>query len=116
MPPTKPLSHTVAYAANIDSLKSLELSAERDEGRLLANIKKVQLATDDGAKATAMTYNDVDDFDMGHLTFVSYTTDVDKESHKAIHKTQGETFLCEGKAYVADKVVQVLVFREKPSS
>jgi hypothetical protein len=114
MPPTKPLSHTVAYAANIDSLKSLELSAERDEGRLLSNIKKVQLALDDGAKATAMTYDDVMDFDMGHLTFVAYTTDVDKESQKAIHKTQGETFLCEGKAYVKDNVVQVLVFREKP--
>jgi hypothetical protein len=115
MPLTKPLSHTVAYAANIDSLKSLELSAERDEGRLLSNIKKVQLATDDGAKATAMTYDDVDDFDMGHLTFVAYTSDVDKESQKAIHKAQGETFQCEGKAYVNNNIVQVLVFREKPT-
>jgi hypothetical protein len=115
MPPAKPLSHIVAYASSIDSLKSLELSAERDEGRLLANIKKVQLAMADDAKATAMTYNDVDDFDMGHLTFVTYTNDVDKESQKAIHKTQGETFLCEGKAYVKDNVVQVLVFREKPA-
>ncbi len=114
MPAIKPLSHTVAYAANIDSLKSLELSAERDEGRLLSNIKKVQLATDDGVKATAMTYNDVDDFDMGHLTFVAYTTEVDKQSQTAIRKTQGETFQCEGKAYVQNKPVQVLVFREKP--
>ena len=116
MPPAKPLSHTVAYASTIDSLKSLELSAERDEGRLLANIKKVQLATTDGIKATAMTYAEVDDFDMGHLTFVTYTNDVDKESQKAIHKTQGEAFICEGKAYVVGKVVQVLVFREKPAA
>ena len=115
--PAKPTSHTVAYGANdIDSLKSLELSCERDEAHLFANIKKVQLATDDGKDVTAVTYSDVDDFDMGHLTFVAYTTEVDKQSQMAIHKSQGETFQCDGKAYVQSKPVQVLVFREKPAS
>ena len=110
-----PVSHVVAYgAASLNSLKILELSAERDESNLLANIKKIQLATIDGAQGTAITYEEVNNFKMGHLTVVSFTTDVDKESQKAIHKTQGETFLCEGKAYINSKVVNVLVFREKP--
>ena len=114
--PAKPSSHTVAYGANdIDSLKTLELSCERDEAHLFANIKKVQLATDDGVNVTAVTYNDVDDFDMGHLTFVQFATDVDKQSQMAIHKTQGETFQCEGRAFVKNQAVNVLVFREKPA-
>ena len=113
--PVKPASHVVVYGANdIDSLKTLELSSERDEANLFANIKKVQLGTDDGINVTAVTYNDVDDFDMGHLTFVQFTTDVDKQSQIAIHKAQGETFQCEGKAFVKNSPVQVLVFREKP--
>lgn len=111
-----PILHIVAYgAASLNSLKILELSAERDESNLLANIKKIQLATIDGAQGTAITYQEVSDFKMGHLTFVSFTSDVDKESQKAIHKSQGETFLCEGKAYVNSKAVSVLVFREKPT-
>lgn len=113
----EPVSHVVAYgAAAINSLKTLELSAERDESNLFANINKVQLANVDGAQGTAITYLEVDGFKMGHLTFVAYTTDVDEQSQMAIHKTQGETFLCKGKAYVAGKVVQVLVFREKPAA
>lgn len=114
--PAKPSSHTVAYGANdIDSLKTLELSCERDEAHLFANIKKVQLASADGVNATAVTYENVDDFDMGHLTFVQFTTDVDKQSQMAIHKAQGETFQCDGRAFVNNKPVNVLVFREKPA-
>jgi hypothetical protein len=108
------VTHVVAYgAAAINSLKILELSAERDESNLFANIKKVQLSMVDGSQGTAITYEEVEDFKMGHLTFVAYTNDVDEQSQMAIHKTQGETFLCKGKAYVNSKVVQVLVFREK---
>jgi hypothetical protein len=111
-----PVTHIVAYgAAAINSLKILELSAERDESNLFANIQKVQLANVDGAQGTAMTYEEVEDFKMGHLTFVAYISEVDEQSQMAIHKAQGETFLCKGKAYVASKVVQVLVFREKPT-
>jgi hypothetical protein len=115
--PATPISHTVAYGANdIDSLKTLELSAERDEARFLANIQKVQLATADGINATAMTYIEVDDFDMGRLTFVSFTTDVDKQSQIAIHTTQGEKLLIDnGKAFVNNQRVNVLVFRAKRS-
>lgn len=111
-----PVTHLVAYGADaIDSLKSLEISCERDEANLFANIIKVQLATIDGAKGTAITYEEVDNFKMGHLTFVAYTTDVDEQSQMAIHKAQGETFLCKGQAFVKGAAVKVLVFREKPA-
>lgn len=114
--PTPPVTHIVAYgAAAINSLKALELSCERDEVNLFANIKKVQLASIDGGQGTAVTYQEVDDFKMGHLTFVSFTSDVDEQSQRAIHKTQGEVFQCKGKAYVNGKAVDVLVFREKPA-
>ena len=117
MPTPKSVSHTVAYGANdITSLKALEFSCERDEANLLANIESLQLATiESGDKATAVTYKEVDDFDMGFLTLVEYKNDVDKQSQRAIHEGQGETFLIEGEAYVSGKPVKVLVFREKPS-
>lgn len=110
----EPVTHIVAYgAAAIDSLKTLELSCERDEANLFANIKKVQLATIDGAKGTGILYEEVDNFKMGHLTFVEYKTDVDIQSLTAIHTSQGETFLLKGEAYVNNSPVKVLVFREK---
>lgn len=106
--------HTVAYGANdIISLEILEISCERDEANLFADIKEVARATDDGVNVTAVIYEDVDDFEMGHLTFVKYQTDVDEQSLKAIHKAQGETFLFKGEAYVNKNPVKVLVFREK---
>lgn len=109
------ITHIVAYgAAAINSLKILELSCERDEVNKFANIKKIQLATIDSAQGTAVTYEEVDDFKMGHLTFAEYTTTIDEQSQLAIHKSQGETFLCKGEAYVNSKVAKVLVFREKP--
>lgn len=111
----EPVTHTVAYGANdIDSLATLELSCERDEGNLFAKIVKLELAAADGAKATAATYEEVDNFKIGHLTLVEYQTDVDAQSLTAIHVSQGEQFLFKGKAYVKNSAVNVLVFREKP--
>lgn len=116
MPAPTSVTHTVAYGANdIKTLKALEFSCERDESNLIANIDSLQLATADGIKATAVIYKDVDNFDMGFLTLVEYKGDVDKQSQKAIHEGQGETFLIEGEAYVNNKPVKVLVFREKPT-
>jgi hypothetical protein len=116
VPTPTSVTHTVAYGAkDIKSLKALEFSCERDESNLFANIQSLQLATADDIKATAVIYKDVDGFNMGFLTFVEYKNDVDMQSQKAIHEGQGETFLFEGKAYVNNKSVKVLVFREKPA-
>jgi hypothetical protein len=120
--PTQPASttdsgskHTVAYGANdIDSLKTLELSCERDEAHLLANIKEVRLALDDDIKVTAVIYEDVDNFDMGHLTFVEYKTDVDLQSQIAIHKALGAPI--KGQAYVKGQAIKVLVFRDSSAA
>src|SRR3989442_309377 len=111
--------HIAFYrATDVASLKDLELSAERDESVWFANIKKIELATDDGADGTAITYEDVDDFKMGHLTLVSYSSDEDKKKLKAQHEKDGETFLLEGESNVgsAVNVVKVMAFREKPKS
>lgn len=109
--------HIAFYrATDVGSLKDLELSAERDEANWIANIKKMELATDDGVEGTAITYEDVDDFKMGHLTLVSFSSEEDKKKLKEQHETDGEKFLIEGEANVAtpENVVKVLVFREKP--
>jgi hypothetical protein len=116
MPTPTSVTHTLAYGANdIKTLKALEFSCERDEANLFSNIESIQLATADGAKATAVIYKEVDDFDMGFLTLEQYTTDVDMQSKKAIHEAQGETFLFAGDAYVNGEPIKVLVFREKPA-
>jgi hypothetical protein len=116
--PATPVMHTVAYGANdIDTLKTLELSCERDEAHLLANIKSLQrMVTEEGVKVTAAMYQEVSGFKMGRLTLVDFTTDVDKQSKIAIHTSQGETLLFDnGKAFVNNKSVNVLVFRAKPA-
>lgn len=118
MPTPASVKHTVAYSAkDIKSLKSLEFSCERDEANLFSNIESMQLAEleEDGTKATAVIYKEVDDFDMGFLTLVEYTSEADRQSKLAIHEQQGETFLIQGEAYVNNKPVKVLVFREKPA-
>lgn len=108
--------HIAFYrATDVGSLKDLELSAERDESVWFANIKKMELATDDGVDGTAITYEDVEDFKMGHLTLVSYSSDEDKKKLRDQHEKDGETFLLDGEANVAtpENVVKVMVFREK---
>jgi hypothetical protein len=116
--PVKPVSHTVAFGANdIDSLQTLERACETAEATLFANIQSVQKANDDGILVTAAVFKEVGGFKMGHLTFVEFNgTDVDEQSQRAIHTSQGETFICKGEAFVKNKPVKVLVFREKPKS
>lgn len=105
--------HTRAYAANMSSLNGLELTCEKDEADLNAEIRSVQRATDNGDKVTAGIYEDNDDIVLGHLAFEEYKTDVDIGSLKAIHKTKGDTFLFLGEAYITNATKKVIVFREK---
>lgn len=105
--------HTFAYPANMSSLKGLEISCERDEADLSAKIKSLQLATDDGADVTAAIYEYEDDMRLGNLAFEEYKTDVDGQSRKAIHQSQGDAFLFQGEAYIMGKAVRLLAFRER---
>jgi len=104
---------TKAYAANMSSLKALETTCEADEANLTAKIISLQLATDDGVKVTAGKYERARGIKLGNLAFEQYETEVDEQSLKAIHQAKGDTFLFKGGAYVQDKPVKVLVFREK---
>ncbi len=112
-----PQEETIAYPVDqINSLGDLERSCERDEAQHFSNVKGVKRATNNGKKVTAVTYVRVPNFNMGHLTIVEYKTEVDKQSLKATHQAAGETFVCEGGAFVGGAPVEVLVFREKPAS
>jgi hypothetical protein len=109
--------HIAFYrATDVGSLRDLELSAERDEANWIANIKTIELATGDEIEGTAITYKDVANFKMGHLTLVSYSSPEDKAKLKKQHEDAGETFLIDGVVNVAtpENVLKVMVFREKP--
>ncbi|HEX8177712.1 MAG TPA: hypothetical protein VF543_21665 [Pyrinomonadaceae bacterium] len=103
---------TRVYAATMSSLKALELTCEKDEADLSAKILSLQLATNNGDDVTAGIYQDSDDDNLGELAFEEYKTAVDEQSIKAIHQTQGDTFLFKGEAYVKNKPIKLLAFRE----
>ena len=106
--------HTRAYVASMSSVKALELTCEADEGNLLAKITSMELGTDDGTDVTVADYQDDDTTMLGELSIEEFKTDTDRQSIKAIHKTRGDTFLFEGKAFIKNKATNVLVFRDKP--
>ena len=106
-------THTKAYAADMSSVKALELTCEKDEADLSARIVSLQLAQDDGTDVTAGKYEDDDESTLGNLAFEEYQTDVDAQSLKAIHASKGDTFLFAGTAYIQTAAKKILVFREK---
>jgi hypothetical protein len=111
------VQHTAVYGANeVASLQDLESSCKRDEADWTAKMIKLERVKNDGKDATAVTYEEVDNIKVGHITLVEYKTEVDKQSLTAIHEAQGETLVLKdgGEAYVNGKAVKVLVFREKP--
>ena len=106
----------LAYGTNeFHSLKSFEGTCEGEESRFRAKLMKIQLAKIDGTTdATAVIFEKVGiGTNIGHLIIEEYTTDVDKQSRIAIHKTEGEPFICEGAVYINNKPTKILVFREK---
>lgn len=109
-----PKRFTKSYGANdVGSLQTLDLTIESDEANLTAKVINLQLAKNNGADVTAITYERVLGMKLGHLTLVKFQTDVDEQSEKAIHQSQGETFVCKGKAFISGKPADILVFREK---
>jgi len=106
--------HVAAYGADaIDTLQTLELSCERDEAQWVAKIVSLRQVTVQGKNATAATFEEVDDARVGHLTLTTYTDDIDAHSQIAVHNAQHETFLFKGTAFVNNKPVNVVVFRER---
>jgi hypothetical protein len=99
----------------MSSLGGLELTCETDEANLTAKLISLELAKlDDDTKVTKAVYQENDDIKLGHLSFEEFKTPTDVTSLKAIHKTKGDTFLFEGQAFVKNKAIKVLVFRDKP--
>jgi len=106
------VTHTAAYAPDI-SLKSLELSCERDEINWFAKIKTLQLAElEDGSKATAAIYEETADMDLGELKFVAYKTQIEEDGARTANAPLGEPL--KGRAFIQGEITKVLVFREKP--
>ncbi|MBD0373054.1 MAG: hypothetical protein ICV60_19595 [Pyrinomonadaceae bacterium] len=105
--------HTRAFTASMSSVKALELRCEADEANLLAKIISMELGEDDGQDVTVADFEDDETTLLGELTIEEFKTDTDRQSIKAIHKTQGDTFLFEGKAFIKNNPTNVLVFRDK---
>lgn len=104
-----------AYEANMSSINGLELTCEKQEGDVQSKLISLEQAKfEDGTKVTKAVYEEDDDLKVGHLSFEEFKTPTDVTSLKAIHKTRGDTFLFEGAAFIKDKPVKLLVFRDKP--
>lgn len=115
---------TVAYLAeNLTKLKDLELSCERDEGRLgkLIKIELAAMESATGKKAVAITYEKVTlptDINIGNLNFVEFSDNADANLKSTQRKAAGDTPVLSGdepraKVYIGDKTVNILVFRDK---
>jgi hypothetical protein len=109
----KPKTRTRAYGAEMSSLNGLEITCEADEANLTAKLMSLELAKlEDGTKVTKAVYEKADGVKFGHLIFEAFTTENDADSRTAIHKTKKEPLVCKGQAFVKNKAVNVIVFRE----
>jgi hypothetical protein len=107
----QPATRLVAYAAaTMDSLRTLELTLERDEARLTSKVVKLELAEVDGKPASAATYEKTK-IRVGHLIVEEFETEVDVSRLKLLHSALGEPV--RGQANLTNKVVKVLIFREQ---
>jgi hypothetical protein len=120
---------TVAYkASNLNSLNDLELSAERDEGRLgkLIQVELATLETSDGEKAVALTYEKVplsSSINIGNLIFQEFSDAADFNVKKAnLLLAQATPVLpddnptadnSKAKVFIKNRTLNVLVFRDK---
>jgi hypothetical protein len=103
-----------AYGANMSSINSLELTCEKQEADVQSKLISLELAQlEDGTKVTKAVYEEDDNIKVGHLSFEEFKTPTDVTSLKAIHTTKGDTFLFEGAAFIQDKALKLLVFRDK---
>jgi homoserine acetyltransferase len=101
MPAPQSIQHTAASAADaIKTVNDLELSCERDEADWTAKITSLRQVTIEGKNASAATYEEVDER-VGHLTFTTYSDDINAHSRIAQHSAQHETFLFKGAGFVA---------------
>lgn len=116
---------TVVYLAeNLTALKVLELSCERDEGRL-GKLIKIELATIDsptGKKAVAITYEKVTlptDINIGNLNFIEFTDNADANVKSTQRIAAGDTPVLPGAepraiVFIGNNTLNILVFRDKP--
>ena len=114
----------VIKADDTNSLNTLEQFCEQEENRLLSKLVKIELGKlDDGTKLNVLTLNPrKPGMVVGNLTISAFKNEVDKQSIIAIQRTtdeqtndeqtNDEPLVCEGKAYVDGKIINVLVFRK----
>jgi hypothetical protein len=118
------ITKTVAYLAeNFDTLKDLESSCKRDEGKLgkLIKIELAAMESADGKKAVAITYEKVTlptDINIGRLNFIEFSDNADANLKSTERKAAGDTPVLPGdeprtKVYIGNKTVNILVFRDK---
>lgn len=122
----------VAYSvASLTSLKSLELSCERDEGRLgkVINIERATLDTTNGQKAVAVTYERVSlatDINIGNLTFKPFATPNEKNRELTALRLAGATPVLPAdnpseensvaKVFIGTQTLEILVFRDRAAA
>jgi hypothetical protein len=112
MPPKR---FTRAYGAEMSSLDGLDLTCEADEANLMAKLISLETAKlQDDTKVTKAVYERDLTTVLGHLIFEEFTTENDANSRAAIHASKKEPEVCRGKAFVKNKAINVIVFREKP--
>lgn len=122
----------VAYsAASLTSLTSLEISCERDEGRLgkIISIERATLSSANGQKAVAITYEKVSlptDINIGNLTFKSFATPNEKNARLTELRLARATPVLPAdnpseensvaKVFIGTQTLEILVFRDKEAA
>jgi hypothetical protein len=101
---------TRIYDANVSSLDALEHLCRADERDFGGRITSLKLATNNGDKATLATYEIASDMTVGYLALAEYKSEVDEQSLRAIHTSNGDDFLFKGEAYIQNSPVKLLAF------
>lgn len=100
-------------ADDVKTIMILELTCERDEGFLASELTKLELAESDGVQGTAATYEEADGVKVGRLFFQEYENQIDHNAKKVQAEAKGHKFMFDGKAFIKDRKVKLMVFREK---
>lgn len=110
MPPTEPEFYK---ADDVKTIAILEMTCERDEALLISKLTKLQLADSDGVNGTAAIYEEVDGVRVGRLFMIEFQNLIDHNAKKVQTEAKGHKFMFDGQAFIKDRKVSLMVFREK---
>lgn len=100
-------------ADDVKTIAILELTCERDEALWISKLTKLQLAESDGVNGTAATYKEVDSERVGRLFMIEFQNQIDRNAKKVQTEAKGHKFMFDGQAFIKDRKVNLMVFREK---